>query len=152
MRGFGRSSVYTRHEDYAQEQIVADMIELIDALGAEKAIWVGHDWGAEVVWSLARQHPERCHGVATLCVPYLPDGFTAEHAIAWANRTIYPIDKFPAAQWDYFFFYRENFEAARAGQEKNVRAMVKALFRAGSPAGKGSPAGPPRPRQRRGPR
>src|SRR5271170_6246288 len=26
MRGYGRSSVYSRHEDYSQEAIVADMI------------------------------------------------------------------------------------------------------------------------------
>ena len=49
MRGYGHSSVYPRHEDYAQEEIVADMIELLDHLGAERAIWVGHDWGAPVV-------------------------------------------------------------------------------------------------------
>ena len=38
MRGYGRSSVYPRHEDYALEEIVADMVELLGALGAEKAI------------------------------------------------------------------------------------------------------------------
>src|SRR5207302_8426613 len=31
MRGYGRSSVYARHEDYALEHTVADMIELLDA-------------------------------------------------------------------------------------------------------------------------
>ena len=49
MRGYGRSSLYPRHEDYCLEEIVADMIELLDALGVEKAVWVGHDWGASVV-------------------------------------------------------------------------------------------------------
>src|SRR6266446_6960682 len=58
MRGYGRSSVYPRHEDYALEHIVADMIELLDRLGREKAVWVGHDWGSPVVWSLASDHPE----------------------------------------------------------------------------------------------
>jgi pimeloyl-ACP methyl ester carboxylesterase len=141
MRGYGRSSVYPRHEDYAQEQIVADMIELIDALGAEKAVWVGHDWGAPVVWSLAQQHPERCHGVATLCVPYIPDGFAPEKIIPLVDRTLYPADQLPAGQWDYMLFYRENFAAACAAFDGDVRAMVKAAFRAGNPAGKGQPAG-----------
>ena len=50
MRGYGRSTVHPRHEDYALEEIVADMIGLLGSLGAEKAIWVGHDWGAPVVW------------------------------------------------------------------------------------------------------
>ena len=39
MRGYGRSSVYSRHEDYALEQVVADMIELLDAISAERAVW-----------------------------------------------------------------------------------------------------------------
>ena len=46
MRGYGCSSIYSRHEDYALEQVVADMIELLDAIGAERAVWVGHDWGS----------------------------------------------------------------------------------------------------------
>ena len=37
MRGYGRSSVYAQHGDYAQEHIVRDMLELIDALGQEKS-------------------------------------------------------------------------------------------------------------------
>ena len=78
MRGYGRSSVYPRHEDYALEHAIADMIELLDALGREKAVWVGHDWGSPVVWSLASHHPERCFGVANLCVPYFAKGFAPE--------------------------------------------------------------------------
>jgi hypothetical protein len=69
LRGYGRSSIYGHHSDYALEEIVADMMELLDAIGAEKAIWVGHDWGSPVVWSIAQHHPHRCHGVASLCVP-----------------------------------------------------------------------------------
>jgi len=140
MRGYGRSSYYQRQEDYAQEAIVADMIELLDSLGVEKAIWVGHDWGAPVVWGIAQQHPERCHGIANLCVPYIPEGFAPETIIPLANRSVYPEAEFPAAQWDYQLFYRENFAAASAAFEGDVRATVKALFRAGSAAGKGQPA------------
>jgi pimeloyl-ACP methyl ester carboxylesterase len=140
MRGYGRSSIHSRHEDYAQEEIVADMVELLDAIGAEKAIWVGHDWGSPLAWSIAQQHPQRCHGVANLCVPYFPQGFATESAIALADRKVYPEDKFPAAQWDYQLFYREHFATACAGFESNVRATVRALFRAGIAAGKGKPA------------
>jgi pimeloyl-ACP methyl ester carboxylesterase len=140
MRGYGRSSVYPRHDDYALEAIVADMIELIDGLGAEKAIWVGHDWGSPVVWSIAQHHPERCHGVANLCVPYQPEGFAVETTLPLADRNVYPADRFPAAQWDYQLFYRENFATARAGFESNVGATVRALFRSGNPSGKGKPA------------
>jgi pimeloyl-ACP methyl ester carboxylesterase len=141
MRGYGRSSVYGRHEDYAQPEIVADMLELLDSLGADKAVWVGHDWGAPVVWNLAQHHPDRCHGIANLCVPYIPDGFAPEAIIPFVDRKVYPEDQFPAGQWEYMLFYRENFAAACAGFDADPRAFVRLAFRSGSPAGKGQPSG-----------
>ena len=140
MRGYGRSSVYTTHAAYAVSEAVTDMLELLDHLGAARAVWVGHDKGSPVVWSIAQHLPERCHGVASLCVPYLPNGFAAEHLIALADRNIYPEDKFPAAQWDYQLFYRESFERATAAYEVDVRSTVRALFRASDASGRGKPA------------
>ena len=140
MRGYGRSSVYQRHEDYALEHTVRDMLELADSLSVEKAIWVGHDWGSPVVWSLATLHPERCYGVANLCVPYIPKGFLPKNLIPLVDRTVYPEAQFPAGQWDYQLFYQENFDTARKGFEHDVKALVKAMFRRGSADGKGQPA------------
>jgi len=74
MRGYGRSSTYTTHADYALEHSVDDMLELLAHLGRQRAIWVGHDWGSPVVWSLASHHPERCDAIANLCVPYIASG------------------------------------------------------------------------------
>src|SRR5690349_18352922 len=70
LRGFGRSSIYRTHDAYALEHVVGDMLALIDSLGRDRAVWVGHDWGSPVVWSVASHHPERCDAVANLCVPY----------------------------------------------------------------------------------
>lgn len=140
MRGYGRSSVYTRHEDYALEHIVKDMIELLDALGRDRAVWVGHDWGSPVVWSIASHHPDRCHGVASLCVPYFASGFTLDTIVPLVDRRVYPEAQYPAGQWDYQLFYEESFAKAHAGFEANVRNTVKALFRKGSPSGKGKPS------------
>ena len=44
MRGYGQSSIYNKHTDYAQQEIVKDMIDLHAHLGGGEAIWVGHDW------------------------------------------------------------------------------------------------------------
>jgi pimeloyl-ACP methyl ester carboxylesterase len=140
MRGYGRSSVYGKHEDYALENIVADMLELLASLGHDKAIWVGHDWGSPVVWSLASHHPERCQAIANLCVPYFPGGFCPESFLPLIDRTVYPQAQYPAGQWEYQFFYEENFDKARAAMEADVESTVKALFRAGSPATKGMPS------------
>ena len=133
MRGYGRSSVYTRHEDYALEHIVDDMLELLAALGRDKAVWVGHDWGSPVVWSLASHHPDKCVGIANLCVPYFAKGFAPENFLPLVDRSIYPEAEFPAGQWEYQLFYEESFDKARQGFEADVRATVKALFRKGRP-------------------
>ena len=140
MRGYGRSSVYATHADYAQQHIVADMIELLDSLGRERAVWVGHDWGSPVAWNIASHHPDRCHAVASLCVPYaaLDNGLDA--AIALVDRNVYPDAEFPAGQWEYMRFYEENFAKACATFDADPYLMVKAAFRKGNPAALGKPS------------
>jgi pimeloyl-ACP methyl ester carboxylesterase len=140
MRGYGRSSTYARYEDYAQEEIVADMLELLASLGRDKAVWIGHDWGAPVVWNLAAQHPDKVAGVTGLCVPYLSSGFTLKTVVPLVDRSVYPEAEYPAGQWDYQFFYEENFEKARAGFDADIRRTMKMLFRKGSPDSVGKPA------------
>ena len=140
LRGYGRSSIYRDHESYALEHVVRDMLELLDGLGQPKAVWVGHDWGSPVVWSLASHHPERCHAVASLCVPYLARGFTPDHLVPLVDRRVYPEADFPVGQWDYQLFYLESFDKARRTFEANPRNTVKALFRKGNPNAKGAPS------------
>jgi pimeloyl-ACP methyl ester carboxylesterase len=139
MRGYGRSSTYDRHEDFAQELIVADMLELLASLGHEYAVWIGHDCGSSVVWNIAAHHPDKCIGVASLCVPYLAAGFTLENVVPLVDRSVYPEAEYPVGQWDYHLFYEENFENARKGFEANIRNVVKALFRKGDPNAVGKP-------------
>ena len=139
MRGYGRSSIYTTQDAYAQEHIVADMIELLDQLGADRAIWVGHDWGSPVVWNLASHHPDRCHAVVNLCVPYVLER-GLEAILPLVDRSVYPEDEFPAGQWEYMRFYEENFDKARAAFDANPFNTIKALFRKGSPAGHDKPS------------
>ena len=139
MRGYGRSSVYRDAPAYALEHTVADMIELLDSLGRDRAVWVGHDWGAPIVWSIASHHPQRVAGVASLCVPYIPGGFAPENIVPLADRRVYPEDLFPAAQWDYQLFYQENFEQAVRTLEADPAATIKALMRRGNPDGRGKP-------------
>jgi len=72
MRGYGRSSVPGAIEDYDIVTLCEDMCGLLDAFGERSAVFVGHDWGAIVVWQLAVLHPERVAAVAGLSVPFLP--------------------------------------------------------------------------------
>jgi pimeloyl-ACP methyl ester carboxylesterase len=140
MRGYGRSSVYNHNEDYAQEHIVRDMLELLDSIGQESAIWVGHDWGSPVVWNLASHHPERCDAIASLCVPYYTIERGLDHTIELVDRKIYPESEYPAGQWDYMRYYEENFAEAIEPFDANVYKFLKAVFRKGNPEGEGKPA------------
>ncbi|MGR8920352.1 MAG: alpha/beta fold hydrolase, partial [Gammaproteobacteria bacterium] len=121
LRGHGGSTVYPAHADYALERHVGDLIALADSLGAERAVWVGHDWGAPVIWSLAAHHPERCHAVANLCVPYAVLDHGLEGTVSLVNRAVYPEDEYPAGQWDYQYFYQENFDRAVEVFDNNPR-------------------------------
>jgi pimeloyl-ACP methyl ester carboxylesterase len=69
MRGYGRSSAPAQVEAYDMAQLCGDMCGLLDAVGEDSAIFVGHDWGANVTWHLALLHPERVRAVAGLSVP-----------------------------------------------------------------------------------
>ena len=140
LRGHGKSTCYDQHGDFTMEKHTGDLIALLDTLDHDRAIWVGHDWGAPVVWTIASHHPERCHGVANLCVPYrvLDNGLGG--AVAQVDRDIYPFDQFPAGQWEYQYFYQENFARALSVFEANPRNTIKALFRKWSPDDRGKPA------------
>jgi pimeloyl-ACP methyl ester carboxylesterase len=139
MRGYGRSSTYHHHDDFAQEPIVADMLELLASLGRERAVWIGHDWGSPVVGNLAAQHAVHVAGMASLCVPYLAAGFTLENIVPLVDRAVYPEAEYPVGQWDYQYFYEESFDKARTAFEANIRNVVKALFRKGNPDLVGKP-------------
>jgi pimeloyl-ACP methyl ester carboxylesterase len=43
-------------------------------LAIERAVFIGHDFGGSVAWTLARDHPERALGVASLNTPYTRRG------------------------------------------------------------------------------
>lgn len=140
MRGYGRSSVYDRHADYAQEHVVADMLELLAGLGRERAVWIGHDWGSPTVWNLATLHPERCVAVANLCVPYWTIECGFDHLLSLVDRKLYPERDYPAGQWDYQLFYEENFPRATQVFAADPYLTMKLLLRKGDPADAGKPA------------
>jgi pimeloyl-ACP methyl ester carboxylesterase len=72
MRGYGRSSAPAEVGAYDIASLCGDLCGLLDAVAEQSAIFVGHDWGASVVWSLATLHPERVRAVAGLSVPFVP--------------------------------------------------------------------------------
>ena len=140
MRGYGGSSVPSDRTAYALEHIVADMLELCDELGIERAIWVAHDWGAPVAWALATHHPDTCLAVVCLSVPYFSAGFAPQNLVPFVDRAIYSEADYPSGQWDYQFAYLTAFESVTASFEANLPGTFKALMRGGLPRMRGQVA------------
>lgn len=73
-RGYGNSSCPTEITAYGIEHLTGDLVALLDHYGYEKATFVGHDWGANIVWSLALLHPEKVNKIINLALPYMQRG------------------------------------------------------------------------------
>jgi pimeloyl-ACP methyl ester carboxylesterase len=71
-RGYGRSSAPHDVAAYRVDHLASDLTGLLDDVGARDAVFVGHDWGALLVWDLARLLPDRVHAVINVSVPYTP--------------------------------------------------------------------------------
>ena len=71
-RGYGRSTRPAEVTAFDIIHLTDDLIALLDDIGEEQAVFVGHDWGAMVVWALAQLHPERVAGVVGMSVPFVP--------------------------------------------------------------------------------
>jgi pimeloyl-ACP methyl ester carboxylesterase len=69
-RGYGGSSKPDRVEAYGLMDLVGDAVGLLDAIGLDRATFVGHDWGSIVAWTSAVMHPDRVERVVSLNVPY----------------------------------------------------------------------------------
>jgi pimeloyl-ACP methyl ester carboxylesterase len=137
MRGYGGSSAPQATSAYAMQELVVDMVDLQDALGAKPAVWVGHDWGSPVVGALAARQPRRVRGAVLISVPYFPQGFSLANLTPLVDRTLYPADLYPDGQWDYFRFYQTHFDQAARDLEADVPATLASIFKPGSPAGVG---------------
>ncbi|MEU6113438.1 alpha/beta hydrolase [Streptomyces sp. NPDC047117] len=74
-RGYARSAQPADADAYSLLHLTGDVIALIHALGEERAVVVGHDWGAPVAWTTAMLRPDVVRAVAGLSVPpVLPGG------------------------------------------------------------------------------
>jgi pimeloyl-ACP methyl ester carboxylesterase len=71
-RGYGGSSRPDAIEAYDVHQLTADLAGLLDDVDAERAVWIGHDWGAAVAWNAPLLQPDRVAAVAALSVPAVP--------------------------------------------------------------------------------
>lgn len=69
-RGYNLSDKPEGIDAYRINNLGADVTGLIKAVGREKAVVVGHDWGAAVAWYLAFRYPKRVERLVILNVPH----------------------------------------------------------------------------------
>lgn len=139
MRGYGGSTVPTDAAAYSIGEVLTDMRELHDALGGDAAVWVGHDWGSEVVWTVAAVDAQRCLAAVNLTVPYIPGGFHLNSVVTLIDRLRYPAQEYPLGQWQYMQFSHEEPQRVAREFEADVRATLTTFYRSGDP---GSMIGP----------
>lgn len=69
-RGYGGSDRPAAVEAYNIVELSNDVAGIASALGHERFIVVGHDWGAPVAWHTALLHRDRVRAVVGMSVPY----------------------------------------------------------------------------------
>ncbi|KIO12328.1 hypothetical protein M404DRAFT_124329 [Pisolithus tinctorius Marx 270] len=72
MLGYGKTDMPTETSAYSTKNLSNDLAALLDHIGVQKAVVVGHDWGAFIASRFALWHPDRLLALAILSVPYAP--------------------------------------------------------------------------------
>lgn len=117
LRGYATSSRPSAVEDYGTDLLAADVSGLLDKGGHEQAVFAGHDWGALLMWDLARIHPERCRALVAVSVPL----------IDWPAP---PTELLKSLSGDRFFYitYFQEVGPAEAELEADVGRAVRLMF------------------------
>ena len=120
VRGYGRTDAPEAIESYSMRTMTADIVGLLDALGEQTAVVVGHDWGSPIAWSCALLYPERFSALAMLSVPYGP------------RAPAPPTQLFKQVFADNFFYmlYFQKPGVAEAELEADVRKSMRVFLHA----------------------
>ena len=118
LRGYGFSDAPKAVDAYRQDKLVADVMGILDAFGAERAVVIGHDWGCALAWQVARRHPERVAAVVGLSVPY---GGPSPKPPTQAMRDLFR---------DHFFYmlYFQRPQAPEQELEADVEDSLRRMF------------------------
>lgn len=122
-RGYGNSSSPKSIEEFDIHQLTADMAALLDYFEYSAATFIGHDWGANVVWNLALLHPDRVEKVINLALPYQERG-----EIPWVQW----MEKAFGNDF-YFVHFNQQPGVADAILDQNTHPFLRNLFRKNLP-------------------
>lgn len=128
-RGYSPNARPTDVAAYAMPELVGDVLELADALGAERFHLVGQDWGGAVAWQVAGRHRERLRSLTVLSTPH-------PEALRRAYRGDLGGDQ--AERSGYMTFFRQPDSQDR--MLENDAAVLRLLFSgSGMPEGREQP-------------
>jgi soluble epoxide hydrolase/lipid-phosphate phosphatase len=82
LRGYGRSDTPKALESYDIAHLTGDLVGLLDALGVEQAVFMGHDWGGLLAWQMPLLHRARVAGVIGVNTPFVP------HWMLWLHSDL----------------------------------------------------------------
>ena len=122
-RGYGNSSCPVDVSAYDITQLTGDLAALLDHYGYDDAVFVGHDWGAMVVWGMALLHPARVSRLINLSLPYQERG-----DIPW----IAFLEQFLGSDY-YFVHFNRQPGVADAVLEANTARFLTNLYRKNLP-------------------
>ncbi len=74
VRGYGESDKPHEIEAYTMRNMTNDVVGIIDALGYDTAITIGHDWGGPIALNTAALNEDRISATGTLSVPFTGRG------------------------------------------------------------------------------
>ena len=133
VRGYGRSSAPIDVDAYGMLAHVSDNLGVLEALGVEEAVVVGHDWGSPIAANSAMLRPDIFRAVALLSVPYSPPG----------NRQ--PTKVFAemgeASGEEFYISYFQEPGRAEAEAEPEVRSWLLGFYMGSSGEATRSPDG-----------
>lgn len=121
-RGYGRTDCPEPIEAYHILQLTADIVGAVHALGEEKAVIIGHDWGAPVAWHCAILRPDIFHALVLLSVPYL--------AGTWDRTPPTEMMKQMAGEENEFYqlYFQEPGKAEKELEEDIRKTLIKCLY------------------------
>jgi soluble epoxide hydrolase/lipid-phosphate phosphatase len=116
MLGYGGTDKPQAAEEYSMQRLCADLAALLDVVGVQKAIVIGHDWGSSIAARFALWHPDRLLALGMFSIPYTPP-----------RREYIPLEgivgRVPNYAYQLYFASPESTKEIEANLERFLRTM-----------------------------
>ena len=123
LRGYGPTRFLSDRtfRNGQQSALAVDAVALMDALGIDRAILGGFDWGARTAGIVAAVWPERCAGLVSV------SGYLVGSQAAGRR----PLPPEAELQWWYQYYFAT--ERGRAGYDEHREDFARLIWRTASP-------------------